>query len=64
MVKCQNYIGLNHYKRYFEFTDELPDLDDIFENYDVILPEKKYLNISVKERYCNRHIYVKILLTH
>ena len=58
------YIGLNHYKRYFEFTDELPDLDDIFENYDVILPEKKYLNISVKERYCNRHIYVKILLTH
>ena len=50
------YIGLNHYRRYFEFTDQLPDLDDIFENYDVILPEKNYLNLSVKERYCIGHI--------
>ena len=50
------YIGLNHYRRYFEFTDQIPDLDDIFENYDVILPKKDHHNTSVKERYCKRHI--------
>ena len=24
------YIGLNHYKRYFLFKDNIPDIDDIF----------------------------------
>ena len=31
------YIGLNHYGRYFNFTDNIPDIDSIFEYYDVIL---------------------------
>ena len=35
------YIGQNHYRRFFEFKDYISNLDDIFENYDVIL-NKKY----------------------
>ena len=50
------YIGLNHYSRYFEFTDKIPDLDKIFKNNDVILPTKSFLNRNVMERYCLGHI--------
>ena len=31
------YISKNHYRIFFEFTDVVPHLDDIFDNYDVIL---------------------------
>ena len=46
------YIGLNHYRRYFNFTDNIPDLDNIFKNYDVILNKPiTYIN-GMKEQYC------------
>lgn len=50
------YIGLNHYSRYFEFTDKIPDLDKIFINNDVILPRRSILNGSIMKRYCLGHI--------
>lgn len=50
------YIGLNHYSRYFEFTDKIPNLDKIFKNNDVILPKKYFLKTSVMKNYCIRHI--------
>ena len=31
------YVGFNHYRRYFRFVNNIPHLDDIFKNYDVIL---------------------------
>ena len=46
------YIGLNHYRRYFNFLDKIPDLDKIFENYDVILNNKMNFNTNVKRQYC------------
>ena len=50
------YIGLNHYRRYFEFTDKIPDLYEIFKNNDVILPRANKLYPNIMERYCLRHI--------
>ena len=47
------YIGLNHYRRYFNFLDNIPDLDKIFEKYDVILNNKKHFNKNVKRQYCS-----------
>ena len=41
------YIGFNHYRRYFEFGNNIPNLDDIFKNYDVILSKAENLNYSV-----------------
>jgi hypothetical protein len=46
------YIGLNHYRRYFNFLDKIPDLDKIFENYDVILNNKNNFIESFKNLYC------------
>ena len=50
------YIGLNHYRRYFNFLDDIPDFDKIFENYDIILNNKSILNISLETQYCSIHI--------
>jgi hypothetical protein len=46
------YIGLNHYRRYFKFLDNIPDLDKIFEKYDVILNNKNHLSTNLKRQYC------------
>ena len=50
------YLGLNHYRRYFIFGDNIPNLEDIFKNYDVILSRQKKLDINVKKYYCLNHI--------
>ena len=50
------YIGQNHYRRFFEFTDDIPDLDDIFKNYDVILNKQYEAKSDMKNQYCLCHI--------
>ena len=50
------YIGFCHYRRYFSFGDNIPDLDYIFSNYDVILFKKINIQVSVREHYCQNHI--------
>jgi len=50
------YIGLNHYRRFFNFTDNIPDLDKIFENYDVILNEPFIMKKGMKNQFCHEHI--------
>lgn len=47
------YVGLNHYRRYFNFLDNIPDLDKIFENYDVILNRKTTLKSNLIKHYCD-----------
>ena len=49
------YIGVNHYSRYFNFTDNIPDMDSIFENYDVILNEPFNDSIGMQSQYCRFH---------
>jgi len=49
------YVGLNHYRRYFNFTDNIPDMDSIFENYDVILNEPFNDSIGMQSQYCRMH---------
>ena len=50
------YVGLNHYRRYFDFLDEIPDFDKIFESYDIILPYKSFFNVSLEFQYCSAHL--------
>ena len=50
------YIGLNHYRRYFNFSNEIPDFDKIFESYDIILPDKRSFNMTLEEQYCSNHL--------
>ena len=49
------YVGLNHYRRYFNFTDNIPDLDEIFKNYDVILGDSDFQEKGMKGHYCRQH---------
>lgn len=32
----QKYVGISHYRRYLEFFDKVPNLDDIFKKHDVM----------------------------
>lgn len=71
------YIGLNHYRRYFDFSRKapfgtsyynvsedtiikeeptLPNLNKIFENYDIILPIPIIYPYSLYTDYCAAHI--------
>ena len=49
------YIGLNHYRRYFEFKDNIPNLDEIFKNYDVILNTPYIFKQGMKKQFCDCH---------
>ena len=52
------YIGLNHYRRYFNFTDNIPDVDDILKNNDVILNDPFTDNRGMKSQYCRYHFCI------
>ena len=47
MVKCQ---------KYFNFTDNIPNIDDIFKNYEIILNWPVYIPEGIRQQYCNFHI--------
>ena len=50
----KEYIGFCHYRRYFRFFDEIPNMDEIFKDYDIILPSS-YGCSSVIKQYQNSH---------
>ena len=51
------YIGLNHYRRYFPFLDNIPNLDEIFKNYDIIVGcLAKIPGDTLRNYYCKNHI--------
>ena len=53
------YIGFNHYRRYFSFKDNIPNIEDIFYNYEVILNKPMILLKGMKNNYCRNHICKK-----
>lgn len=53
-IPLKKYIGTAHYRRYFEFIDDIPNLDDIFKTYDVILPKFNFWD-TIKNQYQNSH---------
>ena len=49
------YVGFNHYRRIFSFVNNIPNLEKIFKNYDVILNNHVILNMTIKEQYYENH---------
>ena len=45
------YVGFNHYRRIFSFGNNIPNLDDIFKDYDIILNKHSNLPYSLKKQY-------------
>lgn len=69
-----HFVGINHYRRYLTLTDDNinnnyfkfilneDQLEDIFKNYDIILPKQKELLFSNVIKHYKRHHYLKDLL--
>lgn len=51
----KDYIGFCHYRRYFSFMDNIPDLDEVFKKYDAILPKPTKLKTTLMEHYGHCH---------
>ena len=49
------YVGFNHYRRIFNFGNNIPNLDNIFKNYDVILKKRNRFKLSLKKQYYKSH---------
>ena len=49
------YVGFNHYRRIFNFGNNIPDLDKIFKKYDVILNRRFSSKLSLKKQYYKSH---------
>jgi hypothetical protein len=54
-VPLKKYVGTAHYRRYFKFMENIPNLDDLFETYDAILPSFYLGWPSIKSQYNNSH---------
>jgi hypothetical protein len=51
------YIGFCHYRRYFGFLSDVPDMDEVFAEYDCVATEPTHVAPSVYEQYwrCHNH---------
>ena len=50
------YVGFNYYGRFFPFKDNIPDLDEMFKNYDAIVKSRYVFGITVREHFYDSHI--------
>lgn len=51
----KDYIGFCQYRRYFDFMDNIPNVDEIFKEYDIILPSKENFGCSIYNQYKQCH---------
>ena len=49
--ELKDYVGTSQYRKYFDFFDDIPNIDDIFSKYDGIIRTPIYFNSSVYEQY-------------
>ena len=54
-LELPKYIGFCHYRRYFSFLDDIPNMDKIFSEYDAICAKPKVMKTSVKNQYSTCH---------
>lgn len=54
-VKLPKYVGFCHYRKYWLFADNVPDMDELFKTYDLICPRPMQLGRSMRQQYANCH---------
>ena len=54
-IPLKKYVGFCHYRRYFSFLDDIPDLDEIFSKYDCIVAKPIIQRLNVKMEYAGYH---------
>lgn len=64
-LDCE-YIGLQHYRRYFDFVFDEKNVDKVFKDCDVVLPDPFYLPASIFDFWCENlvpeDVYVAVKL--
>jgi hypothetical protein len=50
------YVGFTHYSRIFPFKDDIPDLDEMFKYYDVIVKSRYIFGVNISVHYNENHI--------
>lgn len=62
-IPLKKYVGTAHYRRYFEFMENIPDLDEIFKTHDAILPKFELWDTVENQYKLNHNIKdLKIIL--
>ena len=51
----KDYIGFCHYRKYFEFMDDIPNLDDVFLKSEIIAAKPITFKNTVREQYAACH---------
>lgn len=51
----KDYIGVCHYRRYWEFYDEIPNIDELLKEHDIILPKPHKFASSIQKQYSSCH---------
>ena len=51
----KEYVGFCHYRKYFSFMDDIPNLDEIFKDYDAIVPRIINNRKTIREQYATCH---------
>ena len=52
------YVGFFHYKRIFNFKNNIPDLDTIFKKYDGMVMTHYYFSKNNYRQYVDNHIAI------
>lgn len=55
-LDLKDYVGCNHYRRYFDFKDDVPDINKLFNSHSIILNKKFPLEYNGTHR-TNREFY-------
>lgn len=50
-IDLRKYVGFCHYRKYFSFLDNIPNMDDIFSKHDVVLAKSMRFMYPVKRQY-------------
>ena len=53
--QLKDYVGICQYRRYFQFMDDIPNMDEIFKEHDAILPTPYQFQGNVKAHYFTYH---------
>lgn len=56
--ELKDYIGVNHYRRYYDFLDNVPNINELFKGHKIILNNKFQLQIEGKPAN-NRDFYAE-----
>jgi hypothetical protein len=51
----KDYVGFCHNRRYFNFLDDIPDIDKIFSEYDCVTAKPLMLKTTIKKQYITVH---------